>query len=364
MNQDAKHIGIAGAGIMGRLLAWTLQNNGYQVSLFDRDSIDCGSAAAYTAAGMLAPYSELESAESTVYELGQRSMALWPGIIESLDAQPYFHSAGSLVVAHQQDNADLEHFNQTLRHKLPAHDQIEYLDHAQLSALEPELANQFKQATALKDESWVYTKEIMATLAHRLMSGGAQWFAQTDINKVVPGRIDTEDRNYDFDCVIDCRGLGAKPDIDKLRGVRGEVIHVHAPDVNLSHMVRLMHPRYRLYLVPRDNNHYILGATQIESEDLSGISVRSALELLSALYAIHPGFGEARVVETKTNCRPALLDNLPAIKHREGLIQVNGLYRHGYLLAPALAEQTLSLLSGTSGIPSFPDIYSPLRSTL
>ncbi len=360
MNNSIKTVGIAGAGIMGRLLAWKLQNKGMQVSLFDRDSIDCGSAAAYTAAGMLAPYSELESAESTVYNLGQRSMELWPEIIDSLDAQPYFHSAGSLVVAHQQDSADLEHFNQTLEHKLPNHSEIEYLNQTQLKELEPELATQFKNATSLKDESWVYTKEIMATLAHRLMSGGAHWHAQTSVTKVAAKCIETEDGGHEFDCVIDCRGLGAKSDIDKLRGVRGEVIHVHAPEVNLSRMVRLMHPRYRLYLVPRDNNHYILGATQIESEDLSEISVRSALELLSALYAIHPGFAEARVVETKTNCRPALLDNLPAIKHSDGFVQVNGLYRHGYLLAPALAEQTVALLTGSNDSPSFPEIFTTL----
>ena len=121
--------------------------------------------------------------------------------------------------------------------------------------------------------------------------------------------------------------------------MRGEVIHVHAPDVTIRRMVRLMHPRYRLYLVPRPDNHYLLGATQIEAEDMSAISVRSALELLSALYAIHPAFGEARVVETRTNCRPALLDNQPLVKARDRMLEINGLYRHGYLLAPALAEQ-------------------------
>jgi len=41
-----------------------------------------------------------------------------------------------------------------------------------------------------------------------------------------------------------------------------------------------------------------------ESEDVSDISVRSTLELLSALFTVHPNFGEARVVNTETNCRP------------------------------------------------------------
>jgi glycine oxidase len=357
-----QQIGIVGAGIMGRLLGWQLQASGHQVTLFDKDPIDSGTAAAYTAAGMLAPYSELESAEDVVYKLGQRSMALWPDLIEQLDAQSYFHQAGSLVVAHPQDAADLEHFNQTLQHKLPDHEGIDYLDQQQLRQQEPELASHFQSATSLRGESWVYTKEIMATLAHRLMTSGANWHAETEVTEVKPGCISTSGKtHHHFDCVIDCRGLGAKSDIPKLRGVRGEVIHVHAPEVNLKRMVRLMHPRYRLYLVPRDNHHYILGATQIESEDLSTISVRSALELLSALYAIHPGFAEARVVETLTNCRPALLDNLPAIHKTDGLIQINGLYRHGYLLAPALAEQVLTQFTHSdTTAPSFAEIVHAL----
>ena len=36
--------------------------------------------------------------------------------------------------------------------------------------------------------------------------------------------------------------------------------------------------------------------------------------------------------------RPAFPDNRPRIIARKGYIYVNGLYRHGFLLAPALAE--------------------------
>ncbi len=132
--------------------------------------------------------------------------------------------------------------------------------------------------------------------------------------------------------------MGAKQQLSGLRAVRGEVIRVRAPEVQLNHMVRLMHPRYRLYLVPKPDQEYVLGATQIESEDYSPISVRSALELLSALYAIHPGFGEARILESLSNCRPALPDNQPVIRTQDGLTEINGLFRHGFLLAPALAD--------------------------
>jgi glycine oxidase len=105
--------------------------------------------------------------------------------------------------------------------------------------------------------------------------------------------------------------------------------------------VRLIHPRWPLYVIPREGNLFMLGATSIEAED-TGVSVRSALELLGAAYAVHPAFAEARVVEFGSGLRPAFPDNLPRIKIDERRIAVNGLYRHGFLVAPALAELTLN----------------------
>src|SRR5258707_168640 len=92
--------------------------------------------------------------------------------------------------------------------------------------------------------------------------------------------------------------------------------------------------------VPPGNVRFMLGATSIEAED-SGVSVRSALELLGAAYAVHPAFAEARIVEFGSGLRPAFPDNLPRIAIDQDKIAVNGLYRHGFLLAPALAELTL-----------------------
>ena len=71
--------------------------------------------------------------------------------------------------------------------------------------------------------------------------------------------------------------------------------------------------------------------------------MRSALELLSAAYAVHPAFGEARIVEYRR--RPAPGVSRQSAAHRASTtarITVNGLYRHGFLMAPALAELTLA----------------------
>ena len=170
--------------------------------------------------------------------------------------------------------------------------------------------------------------------------------------------LTTEKGEFEFDLVIDTRGLGAKGEVPALRGVRGEVIRVRAPEVSLKHMIRLMHPRYALYIVPRPNHVFVVGATSIESEDTSPVSVRSALELLSALYSVHSGFAEARILDMRTEARPALMDNLPRLFVQKGLIHINGLYRHGYLQGPAMVEVMMEYIENGSDQTIYPELIT------
>ena len=158
-------------------------------------------------------------------------------------------------------------------------------------------------------------------------------------------RFNSEPAPSDIDgIVIDCRGLSARDTQPELRGVKGELILIESGEVQLSRPVRLIHPRWPLYVIPREDNLFMLGATSIEAED-TGVSVRSALELLGAAYAVHPAFAEARIVEFGSGLRPAFPDNLPRITiGKNNHIAVNGLYRHGFLIAPALAELTLAFV--------------------
>lgn len=342
------NIGIAGAGIIGRLLAWKLLEQGHRVTLFDREPVDSKATCSFTAAGMLTPFSEGETAEPLVVELGQRSLKLWPQIVNQLGSDVHFHNRGTLVVAHAQDRGDYQRFNNVVSSRMAlGEEQCRLLDRASLAELEPELADRFGHASYLPDESWLCSHRVMQTLAGKLQNSGATWHASTDVVSATAGRITIKgrmkDHHHNFELVIDCRGLGAKDNLP-LRGVRGELLWIEAPDVNISRLVRLMHPRYRLYIVPRQSNLYLIGASQIESEDYSEISVRSSLELLSAAYSVHPGFAEGRVVKSAVHCRPALPDNLPRIEQGDGLIRVNGLFRHGYLISPALTQTVLDLI--------------------
>lgn len=342
-------IGIAGAGLLGRLMAWQLSRRGFDVELFDRDVRDGRLSAGMAAAAMLAPYSELLNAEPVVFAMGRHALSLWPHWIAQLQAQSglpiAFAQRGSVVVAHAQDGGDFQRFVQRLRAQgCVPQQQVEILSQAQLAHIEPALAVRFAQAVFLKEEGAVANWQLFAALEKILCN--VPWHQGVTVERVSPREIVTPAGAHRFDHVLDCRGFGAKNDLPNFRGVRGEVIWVRAPEVTLSRPVRLMHPRYQLYIAPKPDHVYVIGATEIESESLAPITVRSTLELMSALYSVDTAFAEAEVIATFANCRPGFFDNLPRILHGDGLTRINGLYRHGYLLSPVLVSDAVSVLCG------------------
>ena len=113
-----------------------------------------------------------------------------------------------------------------------------------------------------------------------------------------------------------------------LRGVKGEMLLLQTSEITLRRPVRLLHPRYPLYIVPREDNIFMVGATMIETDDRKLASARSVMELLSAAYAVHPAFAEASLLEIGTDVRPAFNDNLPRLRRRGNTLYINGLFRH------------------------------------
>ncbi len=343
--------GIAGAGLMGRLIAWQLSELGWSVTLFDKD-IKGQQSAAFAAAGMLAPYAEHE-AEPIIFRMGMQAVASWQTLAEKFDDSSWLQLQGSIVTAHSSDHYHLEELIARLQQKIPTPD-FSLLNEKTVKDLEPGL--QCKKAIYLNKEGAINSRLLLTLLEQQLTKAGAKWQDKVTVTSVKPHTISTTENAYQFDWVFDCRGTGANNNFSDLRAVRGEVIRLYAPDVKITRPVRLLHPRYRLYIVPRPQSVYVIGASEIESNDTSAISVRSCLELLSAAYSVHSGFAEARIIETLSALRPALLDNLPRIIYQQGMIAVNGLYRHGFLLAPVLLSEISNLLYNADNVSAYPDI--------
>lgn len=352
---------VIGSGLIGRLLSWRLIQAGHQVDILSSDDRQGTDSAAYIAAAMIAPATEAVSADAKVSEIGLQSLQLWPQWIKELPEQIFYQNQGTLVVAHAGDKAELDRYQRRADHVLNK-GAFEQLNQQQLAERETDLAENFDQAMFFEQEACLDNRQLFQSLGD-VLSEHCDWQQCEPVENISEAVIDKLSqqhfaKSYDsYDAVIDCRGNGARQDISDLRSVRGEVIRVHAPEVSFKHCIRLMHPRYPFYLAPRPNNEYVLGATVVESDDRSPVSIRSGLELMSALYSMHKGFAEARILEMASHCRPGLSNNMPTIKRNSWGFHLNGFYRHGYLFGPAIINEFLTILDNQTQQLKFGEYY-------
>ncbi len=338
---------ILGAGLMGRLLALSLARQGHRVNLYEAAGPGAEGAAAWAAAAMLAPLAESAITETGVVRMGQHALTRWPQLLQDLkDLAPpvFFQQEGTLIVWHRQDAPEAQRLRrqlETTNQALPDLPRLQVLDSAGLAAVEPALAGRFAQGLLLPGEGQIDNRQLFGalTLAMQQLGVEVHYDSPREVGDFRPGEAGQ------CDWLIDCRGLGAQTQWKELRGVRGEVVRIHAPEVTLARPTRLVHPRYSIYVAPKQDHVFVIGATEIESDDMGPASVRSTMELLSALYTVHSGFAEARILEIATQCRPTLPDNLPALRWLDDrVLQVNGLYRHGFMISPAMLDITLQVL--------------------
>jgi glycine oxidase len=325
---------VAGAGVLGLWQALVLARAGVRVRVVERDPVLFATAASRYAGAMLSPYCEAEAADPHLVDLGIAGLRRWQ---ETLPDQ--ITSAGTLVVAAPRDRSEVLRFAKLTRGHTRLFPQA-------IATLEPDLGERFPAALYYADEAHMDPLRSLQALADAVRETGGTIETGVAFDPLSPGADDQ--------IVIDCRGFSARDRCVDLRGVRGERVVVRAPDVRLSRMVRLLHPRQPLYVVPWLDHHFMIGATVIESADDGPVTVRSALDLLAAAFAVHPGFAEARIVDFGAGVRPAFPSNMPEIRIREGsgrLIHINGAYRHGFLLAPVLADAVLAYLADGSRHP-------------
>lgn len=321
------NIRIKGAGVMGLVIATELTQRGHKVEIIDPAENLGPHACSWWAGGMLAPFCEGESTEEAVERYGIRAIDWWDQHSGSVVRN------GTLVLALARDKSEITRFSRRSRGGQPVNGQ-------EISALEPQLSERFDHGLFYAREAHLAPRQALSRLREKLVAKGVSFYTMAP-----PTNAEME---------IDARGLAARDVLHDLRGVRGEMLVLRCPELSLSRPVRLLHPRIPLYIVPRGDGVFMLGATMIESDQRGGVSARSLLELLSAAYALHPAFGEAEILEIGADVRPAFPDNLPKLRRKGKTIYANGLYRHGFLLSPAVAIMTADYLE-SGNPPEFMD---------
>jgi len=314
---DPLRILVKGAGVAGLVTAVTLAENGAQVTLQETGG-RIGSGASWLAGGMLAPWCEAESAPPEITADSLESLDWWEAHVPGVTRN------GTLVVAPPRDTPELARFGRRTSH-------FTTIGAGDIATLEPDLAQRFDRALFFSQEGHVDPREALAALKSRLEAlGGTVVFNTTETGA--------------HDWIVACTGRGSA--IPNLRGVRGEMLLLRCPDITFSRPIRLLHPRMPVYIVPRRNHVFMVGATMIESEDERGMTLRSMSDLLNAAYTLHPAFAEAEILETGVGLRPSFPDNIPRAWKEGRVVHVNGMYRHGFLLSPARAKAASALIFG------------------
>jgi len=325
---------VLGAGVAGLTSAFECARAGLAVELLERRE-GPGLGCSWLAGGMLAPWCEAESTEKLVFDLGLESLEFWTKTLAVAEQR------GSLVVAPARDRAELLQFARRSSG-------FERMDAASLTAIEPDLQGRFDDALFFPSEAHLDPRATITTLAARL--------AGFENVKLIFG-AEAASAHGPADWTIDCRGLEAQDSLPDLRGVKGEMLVLMTKEIALRRPVRLLHPRQPVYIVPRGDGRFMVGATMIENEEPGRVTARAMLELLGAAYCLHPAFAEAEIVEMGAGVRPAFPDNLPKIRRDGRKIYVNGFYRHGFLLAPALARRVAQIVLKDAYFPELMDAH-------
>jgi glycine oxidase len=312
---------VVGAGVVGLTAALALSERGASVQVLERSLRLGEDACSWSAGGMLAPWCEGESAEPEIVEWGREAIGWWQSRVSGVRRN------GALVVSAQRDLGEVDRFAARTHNRRP-------VGESEIAALEPDLAGRFRKGLYFADEGHLDPRRALADLAQRLAERGV----------AIQLGVDGRDNGDEVDAIVDCRGLSARDALPELRGVRGEMLILRTKEICLSRPVRFLHPRIPLYIVPRDDGEFMIGATSIESASRGPVTARSAMELLNAAYALHPAFGEAEILEMRADARPAFPDNAPRLVTQGRITYLNGFYRHGFLLAPAFAERAAAAI--------------------
>lgn len=344
---------IVGAGAIGTACAWRCAQRGLSVAMIDPDP-DRG--AWHTAAGMLAPITELHFTESALLRLNLASMARYPAYAAELSdatglATGYLE-CGTIEVA--WDAADLPALRDLHEFAAALGFSSRMLGGPELHALEPSLAAGLTGGLLAEFDHQVDPRLLHAAQLRAALDRGARLHIGTARLDVRAGRahgvVLDDGTAIAAGTVVLAAGAWAGQLADvPVRPVKGQTLQLRLPGPpRPTRVVRATVNGTPVYVVPRGDGRIVVGASSEQAGfDLSP-RAGAVDELLHAARSVVPELGEATLDEVCTGLRPASPDNGPLLGKSgvDGLLLATGHYRNGILLAPVTADAIAALCAG------------------
>ena len=371
-NTAGTDVVVIGAGVIGLATAWRLTDRGLSVVLVDPAP---GTGASWTAAGMLAPVTELHYGEAPLLALNlesaRRYVAFAAELTERTGIDVGYRPCGTVTAA--WDGADLTDVRALADFAASLGEPGEMLTGRELHALVPGIAPGLPGGFYASGDHQVDNRRLVEALL-AVTSGVVTYHRRVVELLGADGRaggVLLEDgTRLDASYVVLAAGAwsgaiaGLAPDLlPPVRPVKGQTLRLRAgrgsvPDLTVRAAVR----GTPVYVVPRAGGEVVVGASSEEA----GFDVRpragAMYELLRDAQSVLPGLSEAEFVDVSTGLRPGTPDNAPLLgpTRMPGLIAATGHYRNGILLTPITADVIASVI--VDGVmPSVAAPFTPDR---
>lgn len=357
MKEGTQRIGIIGGGIIGLSIGWQLQRQGYAVTIHEKDQAGCG--ASKVAAGMLAPLAEVGFEEIRLMELGLKSLSLYESFLEELQSDveqvPALDKCGTLLVGVDRD--DREYLQRIFNFRQRLGIEAEWLTGRGAREREPFLSPKVNAAVWLPGDAQIDNWKLLDALQEAFRKKGGELREGSEVKSVEEEReghrVTTNEGKDHYQELVIAAGARSGVLVGESKGgnepgiwpVKGQVAAVGlSSPVSLNTMVRSP----RVYLVPKEGEHILIGATS-EDRGFDQVPTAGALrELLEDAWELVPGIAELPFEGTDVGSRPGSGDNGPVLGRTKkgGVYWASGHYRHGILLTPITAYAIAGLIKG------------------
>ncbi|WP_110927139.1 glycine oxidase ThiO [Bacillus massiliglaciei] len=339
---------IIGGGIIGCSIAYYLAKEKLDVALFEEGSIGANTTSA--AAGMLGSHSECEGDYDVFFPFARSSQAAYATLKDELfelsGIDIGYKTGGILKLAYSElDKAKLQ--------SLLTQPTVQWLEPKSVREMEPAVTPDLTGAAYIKDDVSVLPIGACRAFAESAMKLGASLIEHTAVESVQKRGsryiVHTNQGSVTADHVVVANGIQSTAFFKELglphqlSPVKGECLSVNDEKGSLEHT--LFHDFF--YIMPRKNGRLVIGATMIENDWDTGVSLNGIETLISKAKRMYPAVEEMKVDSVWAGLRPQTFDQRPFIgRHpeEEGIIFASGHYRNGILLAPATGQMVRDLI--------------------
>jgi len=351
---------VVGGGVVGLAVAWRCAQRRLHVTVADPAP---GHGAAHTAAGMLAPVTELHYEGRALLELNLESARRYPAFVAELEDESGedvgYRPCGTVQAA--WDAADLAELRalQAFQASLGLDSKI--LTSRELRELQPALAAGLPGGLFAPQDHQVDNRALVTALLKAIRRRGVSLVPEP-VAEVFAGGVGlASGRRLSAGTIVLAAGAWSRsiaPSVP-VRPVKGQTLRLYAKNLSFEQVIRGSVRGNPVYIVPRRSGEIVVGASSEEA----GFDLRpragAVYDLLRDAQALVPELSETEFVEVSTSVRPGTPDNAPLLGRSDvdGLVIATGHYRNGILLTPVTADEIGRLV--VDGVIS--DVIAPFH---